>query len=213
VAGRDECEHTAHRECRAAEQVLASSVRMLRDLRLRCGDTSSSLQKKCSVSFPWRVSASVFRGRLAAWSSGCTAARPGSLGLGDLTLSAYFLLAVTLKELTLCGLGLAHSVRFFTIQDELYTYPTSKDQALRGARSAPVRAARLSDDRHRAYVKTNGSSAFRSCACTESYARAARERGSQLKAQGGGGSHRGGDVGEGKRPWGSVCAVWPLGAY
>jgi len=20
-------------------------------------------------------------------------------------------------------------------------------------------------------------------------------------------------VGEGKRPWGSVCAVWPLGAY
>ena len=36
-----------------------------------------------------------------------------TLGLGDLTLSAYFLLAVTLKELTLCGLGLTHSGAVF----------------------------------------------------------------------------------------------------
>jgi len=46
--------------------------------------------------------------------------------------------------------------------------------ARRAVRAAGPRSAvlRLSDDR--AYVKTNGSSAFRSCACTESYARAAR---------------------------------------
>jgi len=78
------------------------------------------------------------RATLAAWSRVGTAAHDlVTLGLGDLTLSAYFLLAVTLKELTLCGLGLAHSVRFFTIQDELYTYPTSKPCAARGPRRGP----------------------------------------------------------------------------
>ena len=85
---------------------------------------------------------SLFRGaggRLAPLSGAAARARrPRLLGLGDLTLSAYFLLAVTLKELTLCGLGLTHSVRFFTIQDE-YTYPTSKPCAARGPRRSAQR--------------------------------------------------------------------------
>jgi hypothetical protein len=75
-------------------------------------------------------------GRVVEGGAQCST-RPGSLGLGDLTLSAYFLLAVTLKELTLCGLGFAHSVRFFTIQDELYTYPTSASLARRAVRAGP----------------------------------------------------------------------------
>jgi hypothetical protein len=110
---------------------------MLRDLRLRCGDTSSSLQKKCSLSFPWRVSASVFRGRLAAWSRVHSSTRPGSLGLGDLTLSAYFLLAVTLKELTLCGLGLAHTLCGFSPFKMNYIRIQLPSLARRAVRAGP----------------------------------------------------------------------------
>lgn len=168
VAGRDECElHRTPRECRAAERVLASSVRMLRDLRLRCGDTSSYLQKKCSDGFRVLLVPEVrpLRPRLRTG-----AARPYCI----------LLLAVTLtKELTLCGLGLAHSVRFF-----------------HHARSAPGSAQRVSDDR--AYVKTNGSSAFELCVYRVIRAGCTRAGKSAQSTKAVVGA-RGGDVGEGKR--------------
>ena len=152
VAGRDECElHRTPRECRAAERVLASSVRMLRDLRLRCVVTSSYLQKKCSVSFPIACTLLGFRrsrGPDALPSAVCStlllrkspeaSSTPVRVsGTGAARPYCILLLAVTLtKELTLCGLGLAHSVRFFTTQDE-HTYPTSKPCAARGPRPGP----------------------------------------------------------------------------
>ena len=117
VAGRDECEHTAHRESAVQQSEFSlhlsaccatcASVVVIH-LVLYRRNVPCHFHGGFPRSFPGRLAVARVPSHTSTWTPRLV------LGvIGDLTLSAYFLLAVTLKELTLCGLGLTHSGAVF----------------------------------------------------------------------------------------------------